>query len=198
LQGEDGQDETTSEENISDAETEGEDIDATSIPSSPIQETSHTKDHSVSGIAEDVIGKRARFGRFAANWLSRKTLGLPGFGTVGQNTTDVSQDVDNEEPSMASDVNKDNTEATASKVDSPLEQAAGQPSPPDPTVELLPKLLRYAKLLFTSNNFFFSYDYDLTRHIGGQRLSLNSHLPLHKVVDELVRRIRLLALLWLS
>ncbi|KAF7595312.1 hypothetical protein BBP40_006561 [Aspergillus hancockii] len=186
LQGEEGQDEAASlEETVSDTETEGEDIDASSVPSSPIRETSHARGHSVSSIAEDVIGKRARFGRFAANWLSGKTLGLPGFGTAGQNNTNASQDVINEEPSVTSDVDKDSIEATASKVDGSLEQAAGQPPPPNPTVELLPKLLRYAKLLFTSNNFFFSYEYDLTRHFGERRWSLNSHLPLHKIVDEL-------------
>ena len=177
LQGEGGQDETASEESISDVETDSEDLDVSTMPSSPVRETSHIRGHSVSSIAEDVIGKRARFGRFAANWLSRTTLGLPGFGTVGQEPTDTSKGV-------GTDVNKESAEATASEVDVSLRQSAG-----DPTVELLPKLLRYTKLLFTSNNFFFAYDYDLTRHIGGQSLALNnSHLPLHKVVDELVNR----------
>ncbi|GAB1199194.1 hypothetical protein APSETT444_008540 [Aspergillus pseudonomiae] len=187
LQGEGGQDETASEESISDVETDSEDLDVGTVPSSPVRETLNVRGHSVSSIAEDVIGKRARFGRFATNWLSRKTLGLPGFGTVAQETTDTSKNADQKTVHPVDiDVNKESTEATASEVDVSLPQSAGQPSSTDPTVELLPKLLRYTKLLFTSNNFFFAYDYDLTRHIGGQNLALNnSHLPLHKVVDEL-------------
>lgn len=183
LQGDDEQDETASEESLSDVETEGEEVDISSVPSSPVRETYHARGHSVSSIAEDVIGKKARFGRFAANWLSRKTLGLPGFGTVGQNTEDVSKDSNHS--IELTDVNKINTEATTAEVDTSLLQSTGQPSSADPTVELLPKLLRYTKLLFASSNFFFAYDYDLTRPIAGQRLALNSHLPLHKIVDEL-------------
>ena len=190
MQGEGGQDETASEESISDVETDSEDLDVGTVPSSPVRETLNVRGHSVSSIAEDVIGKRARFGRFATNWLSRKTLGLPGFGTVAQETTDTSKNADQKTVHPVDiDVNKESTEATASEVDVSLPQSAGQPSSTDPTVELLPKLLRYTKLLFTSNNFFFAYDYDLTRHIGGQNLAFNnSHLPLHKVVDELVSR----------
>ncbi|KAE8377857.1 SacI homology domain-containing protein [Aspergillus bertholletiae] len=186
LQGEGGQDETASEESISDVETDGEDLDVSTVPSSPVRETSHSRAYSVSSIAEDVIGKKARFGRFATNWLSRKTLGLPGFGTVGQGSTDTSKGTDQKMPyPVDTDVNKENAKATGSEIDVSPRESAGQPSSTDPTVELLPKLLRYTKLLFASNNFFFAYDYDLTRHIGGQNLALsNGHLPLHKVVDD--------------
>ena len=53
-----------------------------SVPSSPVLETVHTRGLSVGSIGEDVIGKRLLFGRFAANWLSRKNLGLPRPGAL--------------------------------------------------------------------------------------------------------------------
>lgn len=53
------------------------------------------------------------------------------------------------------------------------------------TVELMPKLLRYTRLLFASQNFFFSYDYDLSRQVTAQEPRGN-YLPLHKMADPLV------------
>lgn len=55
----------------------------------------------------------------------------------------------------------------------------------DQATELLPKLLKYTKLLFASRNFFFAYDYDLTRSFDAQGVR-TEHLPLHKAVDPLV------------
>lgn len=53
------------------------------------------------------------------------------------------------------------------------------------TVALLPKILRTTRLYFSSGNFFFSYDYDLSRCVGEQKS--NSSLPLFKQYDPLVR-----------
>jgi hypothetical protein len=61
----------------------------------------------------------------------------------------------------------------------------GRPSS-DQAAELLPKLIRYTKLLFASRNFFYAYDYDLTRSFEAQEVR-NGHQPLHKAVDPLVR-----------
>lgn len=66
---------------------------------------------------------------------------------------------------------------------------AGDKGLSDQTVELMPKLLRYTKLLFAGQNFFFAYDYDLSRQVTGQPLDLEArrnHLPLHRMVDPLV------------
>ncbi|THC95968.1 hypothetical protein EYZ11_004565 [Aspergillus tanneri] len=190
LQEEAGEDDTTSEESLSDAESEGGVTDISSIPSSPVRETFHIRSHSVNSIAEDVIGKKARFGRFAVNWLSRKTLGLPGLGTVSQdaevlvgNTTDSNKErpgisYSKEESAVTSGPEANDTERSAP-------EAPGEQSPSDPTVGLLPKLLRYTKLIFASHNFFFAYDHDLTRPFGVQESSRKDHLPLHKAVDEL-------------
>ncbi len=53
------------------------------------------------------------------------------------------------------------------------------------TVALLPKILQTTTMYFSSGNFFFSYDYDLSH--GIHRQQPNSGLPLFKQYDPLVR-----------
>lgn len=189
-QGDISHDETTSEEGISDAETEGGDTEVNSAPPSPVRETFHSRGRSFNSIAEDVIGKKVRFGRFAANWLSRKTLGLPGLGTVNQ---DMPKAVAEDDPleDTGSNLSTPNTNDKASAPvpsdTAALSEPPGEWSPSSPMVQFLPKLLKYTRLLFASHNFFFAYDYDLTRHMSTQESFLKDPLPLHKAVDELVR-----------
>ena len=200
---------------LTDADTEGGETDISTAPDSDSQPPAHApgeqekegesarpRGRSINSIAEDVFGKRVRFGRFAASWLSRKTLGLPGFGTVDRDTTEMLLKTNDEaaNDAAASGVSKeegDRGEANAEEPavpgeemdqDSPSPEAEAEATPrsSDQTVEeLLPKLLRYTTLLFASWNFFFSYDYDLTRQIGGQE-PRNGYRPLHRVVDPLV------------
>ncbi|EAU34273.1 conserved hypothetical protein [Aspergillus terreus NIH2624] len=187
-QGDISHDETTSEEGISDAETEGGDTEVNSAPPSPVRETFHSRGRSFNSIAEDVIGKKVRFGRFAANWLSRKTLGLPGLGTVNQ---DMPKAVAEDDPleDTGSNLSTPNTNDKASAPvpsdTAALSEPPGEWSPSSPMVQFLPKLLKYTRLLFASHNFFFAYDYDLTRHMSTQESFLKDPLPLHKAVDEL-------------
>lgn len=153
------------------------------MPASPTRDTSHARGTSVGSIAEDVIAKKVRFGRFAANWLSRKTLGLPGPGALEQ---DVPESPFDEASIPSGDVG----DAKHETVNEALSEEAGAQSKPDrpkssQAAELLPKLLRYTKLLFASHNFFFAYDYDLTRPLHTQE-ARKDQLPLHKVVDPLV------------
>ncbi|KAF7521163.1 hypothetical protein PCG10_008567 [Penicillium crustosum] len=153
-----------------------------SVPASPTRDTSHARGTSVGSIAEDVIAKKVRFGRFAANWLSRKNLGLPGPGALEQDVPESPFD----EASIPSD---DASEAKHEAVNEALSEETGARSEPDrpkssQAAELLPKLLRYTKLLFASHNFFFAYDYDLTRPLHMQE-ARKDQLPLHKVVDPL-------------
>ncbi|KAF9885918.1 hypothetical protein FE257_012208 [Aspergillus nanangensis] len=186
-QGDVDHDDTASEGTVSDAETEDGETDINSVPASPVREAFHSRDRSVNNIAEDVLGKKVRFGRFAANWLSRKTMGLPGLGTVGQDepekVSENTKSAGTDDMSAVPDL-KLSTTPTPNEID----PSPGSPKElPDsnPMVEFLPKLLRYTRLLFTSHNFFFAYDYDLTRHVGSQDPSWKDYLPLHKAVDEL-------------
>lgn len=223
----DGEDAADDEEDgedgnsLTDADTDGGETDISTVPDSDSLPPAHApgeqekegesarpRGRSINSIAEDVFGKRVRFGRFAASWLSRKTLGLPGFGTVDRDTTEMLLRTNNEaakeDPeshAAISGVSKEEEEGGEANAKEPVvpgeeEKEQDPPSPEagveakprssDQTVEeLLPKLLRYTTLLFASRNFFFSYDYDLTRQIGGQE-PRNGYRPLHRVVDPLV------------
>ncbi|KAJ5578561.1 uncharacterized protein N7459_007525 [Penicillium hispanicum] len=165
-----------SEDEIPDDTTEVAETEIGSAPTSPTRETHHTRGASVSSIAEDVIGKRVRFGRFAANWLSRKNLGLPQPGALEQTGPESPFD---DTPALAED-------ATTSKGSVETGDAEGEVERPrsNQAAELLPKLLRYTKLLFASHNFFFAYDYDLTRSYNAQEF-LKGQLPLHKIAEPL-------------
>lgn len=173
------------DEDIPDNVTEGAETEVGSAPASPGRETFHTRGISVSSIAEDVIGRRLRFGRFAANWLSRKNLGLPRPGALEQEVPE-SPFVD-DEPRLSSDGAEVKDDATAAAVPLDVEEQSGDSasSRSVQAAELLPKLLRYMKLLFASRNFFFAYEYDLTRSFNAQE-ARKEHLPFHKIVDPLV------------
>ncbi|EAW07242.1 SacI domain protein [Aspergillus clavatus NRRL 1] len=187
LQDDAGQGETASEGSISDTETDNEETDVVSVPGSPTQETPPPRNRSGS-IAEEVIGKRLRFGRFAASWLSRKTLGLPGLSNVGHDTAEILLGKENDlgtELHSLSDVQRTIApDAVAEDSAESLVEDEKQPPSVNSSVDLLPKLLRYTKLIYSSQNFFFAYDYDLTRSISAQEMR-NGHLPLHRVVDEM-------------
>ncbi|CAG7973780.1 unnamed protein product [Penicillium salamii] len=175
---------SSDEDDVPDNETDRAEAEAeiASVPASPVRDTKHVRGISVGSIAEDVIGKRVRFGRFAANWLSRKNLGLPQPGALGQ---DMPESPIEEAPSPSDDDADGKGEATK---EGPTTDAGTQ-SEEQPksaqAADLLPKLLRYTKLLFASHNFFFAYDYDLTRSLNTQE-ARKDQLPLHKVVDPSV------------
>lgn len=182
-----------SEEEVSDNANEEAETEISSAPSSPVRETFHARGPSVGSIAEDVIGKRVRFGRFAANWLSRKNLGLPRPGSLEQEAPELPFD---DSPRMSVDAPKVKDEAAIEAAEAAVPReveveaeaaAMGEVNRPssDQASQLLPKLIRYTKLLFASKNFFFAYDYDLTRSFEAQELR-NGHQPLHKAADPLV------------
>lgn len=215
--GEDAADDDEGEDgnSLTDGDTDGGETDISTVPDSDSQPPAHAsgekekegeparpRGRSINSIAEDVFGKRVRFGRFAASWLSRKTLGLPGFGTVDRDTTEMLLKTNDEaaKDAAVSGVSKEELDRGEANAEvpavpgeemeqdppSPEAEAEAKPRSSDQTVEeLLPKLLRYTTLLFASRNFFFSYDYDLTRQIGGQE-PRNGYRPLHRVVDPLV------------
>ncbi|KAJ5704055.1 hypothetical protein N7493_011193 [Penicillium malachiteum] len=188
-----------SDDDIPDNVADGADNEIGSTPSSPSQAvTYHTRGASVSSIAEDVIGKRVPFGRFAANWISRKNLGLPRPGALTQDVPESPFD-DPLGLSSGDDATAEENKGVEGGDDSVLaevsasQKSSGNVSPKteddtrpgsNQAIELLPKLLKYTKLLFSSHNFFFSYDYDLTRSFDAQEVR-TEHLPLHKAVDPL-------------
>lgn len=176
---------SSDEDDLPDNETDKAEAEAEigSVPGSPTRDISHGRGASVSSIAEDVLGKKVRFGRFAANWLSRKNLGLPRPGALEQ---EVPESPFDEVSRSSGDLNEEQRDpVTDITPEEPLAQNEGDQSKSSQAADLLPKLLRYTKLLFASHNFFFAYDYDLTRSFSTQE-AWKDQLPLHKVVDPLV------------
>ncbi|KAF8863684.1 hypothetical protein BDZ45DRAFT_583437 [Acephala macrosclerotiorum] len=145
--------------------------------------TPPTTEHKrTSSVAEDVISRKGGYGRFAQKWFSRKgwtvdsrrNLGMAD-SESGTSTPDV-KEASQPEPSP-----KDVPVSKSGKV---IETAITNPEAHDVAASLLPKLLYYSQMLFASSNFFYSYDYDVTRSLATQQRS-NSELPLHKQVDPL-------------
>ncbi|KAJ5581608.1 hypothetical protein N7535_000228 [Penicillium sp. DV-2018c] len=177
-------DTSSDEDDLSDTETDAAETEAEtgSLPASPPRNTSHARGNSMSSIAEDVLVKKVRFERFAANWLSRKNLGLPRPGVL---RPDVPESPIDKASGPSGDTNEPAHEAMEEVLAEGIEaQSAAENPKYGQAAELLPKLLRYMKLLFASHNFSFAYDYDLTRPLHMQQ-ARKDRLPLHKVVDPL-------------
>ena len=117
---------------------------------------------SQASVAEDVIKKKGKFGRFVTGWFSKKGWSAERAAAQGVST----------------DKARENVSALSSSDTAPATQE------PSKSLSLLPKLLRTAETLFCSQNMYYSYDWDLTRRIGTQ--VKGSDLPLHKACDDLV------------
>lgn len=124
-----------------------------------------------SSVAEDVIRRRGSYGRFAQRWFSRsgwtmdqkRSMGLSNSESLPEAPVDSAPDT------------------SARKV--PLEEESnGAVSGP----ELLPKLLRTVQVLFgSSQSFYFSYDFDITRSLTKRTVSPTTEEPLHTQVDSI-------------
>lgn len=190
---------TSDDASLSETETDvSEDIAVTS----PEGETTQAQGRSDigSGIAEDVISNKGRYGRFVANWLSRKRWGpagpfLSGSTSGGDRDTKGQSATAGKRSYSSISEAKEEAEATPVVAEPLPEVEAQTATTTGQTFDLMPKLLRYTKLIFASRNFFFSYDYDLTRRFGTQD-TRRSHLPLHCTVDPLVWILELLLSIW--
>ena len=156
-------------------------------------------------VAEDVIGKKGAYGRFTRRWFSKKGWSAEGRRMQGMSSEEdlarkQAQTSQSAEPALFKEGPvtrpknpEDAPEAIKKQVDTPavspeeIPKALAEPRD-NSTVTLLPKIVRTAKLYFSSRNFFFSYDYDLSRGLGGQANSTSS-LPLFQQYDPLVSAI---------
>ncbi|PGH03616.1 hypothetical protein AJ79_07305 [Helicocarpus griseus UAMH5409] len=159
-------------------------------PDREIYPPSYSRGRSDSTIAEDVFEKQGRYGRFASRWFSkngwarekRRSQGMGFEGVIdpavqsspkGRKSGDYKQDI----------MELDDLSSTGQKSSSaPQEEDA--PVTATAIYELMPKFLRYTKLIFSSRNFYYSYDYDITRKFGVQDHQ-SSPLPLHRMADPL-------------
>jgi len=119
------------------------------------------KNPSSTSVAEDVATRNVSFGNFASQWLSRQKWPA---STLSANKTVI----DSSEPKPASkddDLPKDlagveHSTGTESKV-----PGTSQGSKYSTTINLLPRILKTTKMIFTSGSYFFSYDINLTKRM---------------------------------
>ncbi|KAL0259600.1 hypothetical protein SLS55_005337 [Diplodia seriata] len=174
-----------------------------SLPDSPPPEaekdaTTATARGRRTSVAQDVIGRKGVYGRFAQRWFSRKGWSTEGRRMQGMSSDeDLPKRPDSRSPAPAP---QDDPAAAAATAASPVSppasgsDAAVKPVPdlagnlPQPAGNtsgtLLPKILKTTKLYFSSRSFFFSYDLDLSRSWGKQP-ETHSSLPLFKLYDPL-------------
>ena len=143
---------------------------------------SATAEHKrTSSVAEDVMARKGGYGRFARNWFSRKGWTVGQRRNLGMSVSESNTERKPETTQSTSVVDTD----SAKKEDPVLPTAAVEKTKEgDITQSLLPKLLRTTQILFGSRNFFFSYDYDITRSFANRKTT-SSELPLHTEVDPL-------------
>lgn len=150
-------------------------------------------------VAQDVIGRKGVYGRFAQRWFSKKGWSAEGRRMQGMTSDeDLARRPQSTSPARAP---QDEPAAAAATAASPVSPpASGSDATMKPAQELggnlpktsdnntgtlLPKILKTTKLYFSSKSFFFSYDHDLSRSLGKQT-ETHSSLPLFKLYDPLV------------
>jgi hypothetical protein len=144
---------------------------------------SHADHKRTSSVAEDVMTRKGGYGRFAQKWFSRKGW------TVGQRRNlgmSVSESETEPEPQRETTVSTSALTPDSAQKEEPVPSASDVDKTDDKDIaeSLLPKLLRTTQILLGSRNFFFSYDYDITRSFANRRTT-NSELPLYTEVDPL-------------
>jgi len=161
-----------------------------------------------SSIAEDVIGKKGVYGRFAEKWFSKRgwqvdqkrTQGLSameGIGTPRKPSPRPDQKSQDEAvaPTLDDIASRSQGEMLESKEDGTLKINKNSQVTEDEVVSvansLTPKLLQTTKLLLAaSKSFYFSYEYDVTRSLATNKLPSNSGVPLYKLADQEVCQVR--------
>ncbi|KAI4655426.1 hypothetical protein J4E93_000138 [Alternaria ventricosa] len=148
-------------------------------------------------VAEDVIQRKGVYGRFADKWFSRKGWSADNRRLQGLSSEEnlaaknVPQNVDSGVPK---EEEQPKSESKPDAIPTDDKDIAGPVSPEAipkalsgekdaATVALLPKILQTTKMYFSSGNFFFSYDYDISHGIGQQQAS--SSVALCKQFDPL-------------
>lgn len=152
-----------------------------------------------SSVAEDIIGKRGQYGRFAERWFSRKGWSNERRKAQGMSTESREKTDQNAFPSKSTgavDVKSsikqtrpsdpvDSSQVETLNAEQKATAKAVVPSTTDNvTHTLVPKLLRTTKMLLASRSFYFSYDYDISRRIGSQ---CSRDISMDRAVDPSVR-----------
>ena len=138
-----------------------DEVEDDQIVNTPLQEKKdplHGSSKHDSSIAQDVIGKKGQYGRFAERWFSRRLA--VGTGNDSGDPRSPSVGVSNLPTPGDGARDQEGRRISSSKGNQPNEA-------------LIPKLLRTTKTLLNSQSFYFSYDMDITRRLGNQQRSLS-------------------------
>ncbi|KAK8177840.1 SacI homology domain-containing protein [Phyllosticta citrichinensis] len=198
-------DEGTESESETDTDTSSDHISVDeSLPGTPPPEaekdatTANAPDRKTS-VAQDVIGRKGLYGRFAQRWFSKKGWSSEATRMQGMSSEeDVSRSKSKSPKPAVTPDESGTTSPPATHLSPPiseseaaakLQQERGRdskkPSQDVPgTTAFLPKILRTTKLYFSSRSFFFSYDYDLSRNLSRQTETSTS-LPMSKLYDSM-------------
>ena len=150
-------------------------------------------DETSTSVVQNVIERKGQYGRFASQWFSRREWG-PSKKRAEAMSTTIAPRVDNPSPNPQLDVPELGSEdKSLNHTSQPVNQhTAGEEglSAPNPSheaaVQMLPKILRTTKLLLTSQSFYFSYDFNLTKRFGSASIaSLRSVSP--ESIEQQVR-----------
>ena len=150
---------------------------------------------STSNVAEDVIGKKGQYGRFAERWFSKEGWTSERRRTLGMSADDSLQSPTMKEQVTAEGTHRSDFTSAPNTVETGTQKtnvvkSVDAPASRNNANSLLPKLLRTTRVLLTSNSFFYSYDVDITRRLGTGSAK-SSDLPFYKSTDPWVSYIRL-------
>ncbi|KAF2138109.1 uncharacterized protein K452DRAFT_321464 [Aplosporella prunicola CBS 121167] len=202
----DSDDDDESSDDDSDSSSDHITVDE-SLPTTPPSEAEKDATAATSrkrtSVAQDVIGRKGVYGRFAQKWFSKKGWSAEHRRMQGMSSDEdlpQKQKLKTETPNSeipktdAPKAPQDDAEAEPQSM-SPSEErkdAAVKPTQelesnlPMPsgntTSTLLPKILKTTKLYFSSKSFFFSYEYDLSRSLATQN-GASTSLPLYRLFD---------------
>lgn len=178
--------------NADDTDAEVQSIKSDEVPTDDEEPVQGSRKASVAssgvGVVQDVMSRRGSYGRFAQRWFSKsgwqqeskRNMGLSQ-SEEAVNIVDKGQDGNTEaDPKAPAATAEDNSAPDAAGV--PVKEAKEEGLAPP---ALLPKLLRTTQILFgSSQSYFFSYDYDITRSLSKQQQTTQqADISLHQKVD---------------
>ena len=200
----------------SSAESDIEDLNTAASPDPENYPAVEEPSGEGSTVAEDVIEKKGVYGRFAKQWfsrqgwvrekrmaqgMSRKEPDDPGYylgrASYDSQRSDVLELDDfsvsrrrastvGSVPGVRDDGAEGNGEGNTKAASSPSPSPSAESD--TRTYELMPKFLRYTKMMFASRSFYFSYDHDITRRFGATEDQTSPSIPLFRRADPLVWR----------
>ncbi|KAK4545326.1 hypothetical protein LTR36_003506 [Oleoguttula mirabilis] len=144
-------------------------------------------------VVKDVVQDRGKYGRFAEKWFSKGGWAANGRRSQGMTSE---EDLTGEQEKQAAEAlpEPEQSAAPGAEKKSDEQQDSQEDSKPDTHTQtskrqnvlesLTPRILRSARLYFSSSGFFFSYEHDLSTTLM-QRDTQTTSLPLWKRFDDL-------------